>query len=37
MRCAVPRKVVQYYRNDEAEVIDLALVVLLNDLGAYNA
>jgi len=33
MRCAVPCKAVQSFRNDEAEVIDLAVVVLLSDLG----
>jgi hypothetical protein len=37
LRCAVPCKAVKSYRDDEAEVIDLALVVLLNDVGSYNA
>jgi hypothetical protein len=37
LRCTAPPEAVKSYRDDEAEVIDLALAVLLNDVQSYDA
>ncbi len=37
MRCAGLREAVESYCDNEAEVIDLALVVTLNNVDSYNA